>query len=401
MPKRRTNPFVQSQYFGWTLSVRNGIYYADGRSNPQKLKRYSLGVTTRAEALEVLKSLDLKIAVEHGLAPQTTLQQTPTAICLQEGIEKYLRNFRVKMATQQVASQTLKRYESVLKKFRKFCEQRKIASWSQVNNRLLEAYWEWLNQKKYAYGTIILELTTLKQVVKHLIERGDLPEGHRITLPLSKREETDTYCYTCEEMQAMLTHCQEVPHLRWMHAVLFTLAHTGMRISELAGLRRSDLLFDKGMIRLTDERSLRSRIRSGQPRTLKGKRSRSFPIHEDLLPILQSLPLTDDGLVFHTPKGTPIKPDRILRLLINEVLKPLASRFPTPKGETRGFVDGRIHSFRHYFCSRCADSRVPEQTLMSWLGHRDSRLIRRYYHLQDAASLSAMQEVNFIEEKMD
>src|SRR4051812_41379552 len=45
---------------------------------------------------------------------------------------------------------------------------------------------------------------------------------------------------------------------------------------------------------------------------------------------------------------------------------------------------GRLHGFRHYFCSQSADSGTPEQMLMSWLGHRDSEMIRLYYHQRDA-----------------
>lgn len=78
------------------------------------------------------------------------------------------------------------------------------------------------------------------------------------------------------------------------------------------------------------------------------------------------------------------------------MLTPLAPEFPTSAGEARGFVDGRVHSFRHYFCSMCANASVPEQALMKWLGHRSSRLVKRYYHLHDAESQRAMQGVNFV-----
>jgi len=52
-----------------------------------------------------------------------------------------------------------------------------------------------------------------------------------------------------------------------------------------------------------------------------------------------------------------------------------------------GFSDGRLHSFRHYFCSMCANNNVPEQLLMNWLGHRQSAMVKHYYHVdhQEAA----------------
>jgi hypothetical protein len=53
---------------------------------------------------------------------------------------------------------------------------------------------------------------------------------------------------------------------------------------------------------------------------------------------------------------SPGKHGRIIR----DVLTPLSKEFPTPKGEI-GFIDGRVHSFRHYFCSVCSNSGTPEQ----------------------------------------
>jgi integrase len=105
---------------------------------------------------------------------------------------------------------------------------------------------------------------------------------------------------------------------------------------------------------------------------------------------------TPSGLAALFPagaKGAKVKPSRVLKRLIRSVIEPLSSRFPTPPGEVVGFADGRVHSFRHFFCSLCANSGVPEQMLMSWLGHRSSRMIRRYYHAHDEASKAAMLNV--------
>ena len=82
-----------------------------------------------------------------------------------------------------------------------------------------------------------------------------------------------------------------------------------------------------------------------------------------------------DQFIFHGPRGGALKPDTLRRVLIKEVIRPLATKFPSEYGE-KGFCDGRLHSFRHAFCSTCANHGVPERMLMSWLGHRDSAMIR-------------------------
>jgi len=397
MSKPRQNELVKCTYFSWRLTRRNGTYYADGRSNRINLGRCSLGVTTREAALEALTELDLVKAVEQGQADRSLLQSpTDGGISLENGCEKYMKDVLGKRALGNISRKTPKRYRPVFEKFIHFCATNKIFRWEQVSRQLLTQYAQWLREEEYAYNTLYLELTTLKQVNKFLIVEGDLPESCKIHLELRKPDETDTYCFTPEEVGAILEHCLQTPRLRSFHAILFTLAHTGMRISELISLRWTDLDFEKGMIQLTDERHSAARKLSGDARELKGKRSRSFPIHSDLLPILEAIPRSDDGLVFHGPHGARLKSDRVLRQLIKHVLKPLERRFPTPAGEIRGFRDGRIHSFRHYFCSMCGNAGVPEQTLKNWLGHRDSRMIRRYYHLHDSESKRAMEEVRFI-----
>jgi integrase len=125
---------------------------------------------------------------------------------------------------------------------------------------------------------------------------------------------------------------------------------------------------------------------------MKTRRSRSFPIHADLLELLKRLPRAADGFVFHGPRGGKIKPDTVRRILVEEVLAPLEEKFPTPEGEI-GFRDGRLHSFRHYFCSACANTGVPERVLMTWLGHASSKMIKRYYHLHDAEAQKQMQKL--------
>jgi hypothetical protein len=73
----------------------------------------------------------------------------------------------------------------------------------------------------------------------------------------------------------------------------------------------------------------------------------------------------------------------------------LSEKFPTPDGE-KGFKDGRFHSFRHYFCSTCSNSGVPERMVIDWLGHADSEMIRHYYHLHNDEARRRMNDLDFL-----
>jgi integrase len=102
-----------------------------------------------------------------------------------------------------------------------------------------------------------------------------------------------------------------------------------------------------------------------------------------------------DGLVFHGPRGGRLKPDTVRQVLIRDVLTPLEKKFKREGGQV-GFADGRLHSFRHFFCSTCANSGVPEQVVMAWLGHRDSAMVRHYYHLHDDEAQRQMERLDFL-----
>lgn len=163
--------------------------------------------------------------------------------------------------------------------------------------------------------------------------------------------------------------------------------------SQDADLRWSDVNLDEMMITLTDE-SNAANAGTRESRRLKSGRSRSFPTHSELASVLQ-LRARQGRYVFAGPRGGRLKPDTVRRLLIRYVLEPLAEKFPAITGQ-RGFGDGRLHSFRHYFCSTCANDGVREQMLMEWLGHRNSEMVRHYYHLHDEVAKRKMSSIDFL-----
>ncbi len=282
-------------------------------------------------------------------------------------------------------------------KFIVFATRKGVRSWNQVTKRTLEAYGAWLDDEDYTVAAEYLELTTIKQTLKWLIEERHLPASCSFALPLEKPKGTTTYCYLPEEVAAILAHCAADPELVWLGQLLTALVTTGLRISELSSLRWEDLDFGANTIRLVDTRQEAKRTERQRARSTKSHRDRVLPIFPDLRAILQAMPRHADGRVFHGPRGGVVKPDTIRNVLRREVLEPLSERFPAVEGK-KSFRDGRIHSFRHYFCSVAATNGVPEQMLMKWLGHADSRMVRHYFHLHDASSQMHMASVPFLGE---
>jgi len=193
----------------------------------------------------------------------------------------------------------------------------------------------------------------------------------------------------------MLDFCVERKELLWLNQVLFALAHLGLRISELATLRWSDVDLQQGFVRIADERSSKKRREAGTARTTKGKRSRVIPIHPSLETMLNGMERRLDGRVFRAAMGGVLRPDNARDMFIRQVIGPLSERFPTPPGEI-GFEATRFHSLRHYFCSQCFLSGASEGEIREWMGHRDSKIVEHYRHLRREDATRKMGQVMFL-----
>ena len=249
-----------------------------------------------------------------------------------------------------------------------------------------------MSYKGYARKTIHGEITLLKTAIKWFITEGHI-QAEPIKLLLKRAECERAYCYTSEEVEAMYDVCNGSISLRWLRNTIVGLACTGMRIDELCNLKWSDINFDKGMLTIADESGFANQ--SDDSRTNKSSRTRHLPIRAELLEILELLPKIDQ-YIFHGPRSGRLKADTVRNVLVREVIRPLTKRFPQQFENERSFENGRLHSFRHYFCSVCANTGIPERITMNWLGHAESEMVRHYYHLNDEESRQKMNQLNLL-----
>lgn len=394
MPKSQTK-LINCEYYGWRLFRRDGVYYADGRTNRPKLGKHSLGTRDAQEARQRLRQLDRRMAVEHGLVNDLPNANATADISPEEAWKQFLEHCQRPEVVGGVSTKTVKRYRAVRDKHLQYCRKVAAPRWSDVDKSHAEDYGRYLTRKGYADRTIYLELTLLVQVTNWLISERRLPESHRFSLKLQKPTGSDTYCFTRGQVDAMLEWCRLDQELQWLRPLLATLAMTGLRIGEAQGLRWSDLDLDAGVLHVPDERASSRKKKLRSARTAKGKRGRTVPLHPALRQILQSTERQQDGFVFHGPRGGRLKQDTARNILRRDVIAPVSKRFPTPEGEI-GFEHGRFHSFRHYFVSQCFAHGASEGEVKDWVGHRDSAMVGHYRHLHDDVSQQRIQRVQFV-----
>ncbi len=393
MPRKPVHPPIACEFFKWNLFRRAGTFYADARGGKHKLGKHSLGTRDPDEAITRLKALDMHLAIQLGLAkPESAMPATTTSIA--DGWQAFMDYCGRSPVMGGVSTGTQKRYRAVRDKHTRFCVQHGITTWNEFDKTGLEQYGNWLN-RKFAYRTCYLELTLLKSVNGWLIANKMLPADAKIVYTLSKPQGTDTYCYSREEVGAMITHCQATPKLDWLATVIIALAHLGVRIGELAGLRWSDVDLDNGVVTVADERASRRKNLAGTARTTKGKRSRTIPIHSVLRELLTALPRAADGRIFHSERGSRLRPNNVLHVFIRGVIEPLTEKFPAPNGES-GFAHGRLHSFRHDFVSQAFVGGASEGEIREWVGHADSKMVEHYCHLGRKDAIEKMERITFV-----
>jgi integrase len=120
-------------------------------------------------------------------------------------------------------------------------------------------------------------------------------------------------------------------------------------------------------------------------------------MHPKVEELLRSKTRAADGYIFRAARGGRLRERVVLERLISQVILPLAPRLPTPAGEI-GFERGRVHSFRHFFCSQAFLGGASEGEIRDWLGHAESKMVEHYRHLRSEESVRRMQSLNFLDE---
>ena len=396
MPAKRSHEEILCRYFSWKIFVRGGVYYADGRTGSTPVGRHSLKVRTKQEAKIALRKLDEKVAIERGLVEREEVTEaTNRQLTLDQGFEIYKQFMDRPEVSRGIRTSTKKRYSPVFAHFKEYCGPLRIQSWNQINRSVLLGYGSFLERQGYAPRTVYLELTTVKQILKYLVDEGHLLPTQSFRLRLSKPTSSDVHCYSIEEVRAILEHVASDPELDWLHRILMGLAFTGLRIQELASLKWSDISPDCGTIHLKDE-GHRSSV-AGQRRRTKSGRSRTLPVLPELRSLLLTLVRDPDGFVFQSKKGCRLNDNNLRTVFVRNVITPLSRRFPST-GEVGGFSSGRLHSFRHFFCSQMANANTPIAALQQWLGHRNSAMVMHYYHLNNADAKRLMSSIRLLPE---
>lgn len=238
--------------------------------------------------------------------------------------------------------------------------------------------------------------TSLNQAIK----LGYITKNVSQLVVKPKIEETEIQYLSLEEQKKLLS----VLHThRIGFAYEFDLA-TGLRQSELLGLRWQDVNLEKGSISIRntimrqrnfEDGESKTKIVKGKPKTKKG--NREIPLPPTILKKLKAhkekqeqesieyeTVWTNTGLVFTSEVGTNIEPRRLL-----DTFHKLLSK--------EGLKKHGLHTLRHTFATRAIESGMDVKTLSELLGHEDiSTPLNLYVHSSEDTKKESMNKLDYL-----
>lgn len=217
-------------------------------------------------------------------------------------------------------------------------------------------------------ATVNRHTEALRHALNMAVKEWEWLESHPMNgLPKLKEPRGRDRFLTDEERQAILAACQASKSKNLFPLVMLALT-TGARAGELLNIRWQDIDFPRSQIVL-------HKTKNGEKRVLH------------LLPAIKAL-LEEHGKV---------------RRLGTDLLFPAARNPKVPFEyrpsweyalQTAGIENFRFHDLRHTAASYLAMSSASLMEISACLGHKTLAMVKRYAHLSDASTASAVQRMN-------
>jgi len=190
-------------------------------------------------------------------------------------------------------------------------------------------------------------LALIKSMFNRAVEWKKLTENPCTTVKLFKENNQRLRYLEQEDMKKLLDNSKG-----YLHAIVITALFTGMRKSEILGLKWKDCDFNRGLIRLT-------RTKNNETRTLP----MSDKVKSALIAVQKHL---ESAYIFCKKNG---KPFGNVRKSFDKLLKVCK-------------IDGfRFHDLRHTYASQLVMNGVDLNTVRELLGHKSLQMTLRYAHL--------------------
>jgi integrase len=240
-------------------------------------------------------------------------------------------------------------------------------------------------------------LVSLKSILREAQRRGDVAQNVAagVTIGIDKRGKRKLKVGVDIPTPAEVKMLIDAAEGR-RRALLVTAVFTGLRASELRGLRWEDINLKRGELHVRQRADRYNKI--GVPKSHSGERT--IPLGPFVANTLRewklACPKGEAGLVFPTSRGT-IEHHRLMLRSLERVME------ATGVTEGTGQAKYALHAFRHFYASWCINRKedgglgLPAKVVQERLGHASILMtMDTYGHLfprgDDGAELAAAEK---------
>ncbi len=250
-----------------------------------------------------------------------------------------------------LSKNTLESYKRDLEKFFQFLLLKKL-SYRYVRGRNLVEFMIFLKKKGLSSSSIARTLSCIRCLYRYLISKGNAYPTILNFFESPKIERKIPEIINKQDINKIMladTTKREKTRIRNM-VILGLLATTGLRVSELAAVKKEDVNIDENWIRVTG----------------KGNRERIVFFPEEIKVLLAHYLSHDGKFLFESRRGKPITRQNIWKIVRLSGKKAMVGRYLKP------------HMFRHTFATELLESGMDIRIIQELLGHKSISTTKIY-----------------------
>lgn len=272
-------------------------------------------------------------------------------------MDTWVQAFLLHLENKNFSANTVKSYRADLQEFTDYLSKRKQNTLEAFTSPVIRSFLASLPQD-YARNTVLRKIAALRSLAAFLLRQGKLARNPFKLLPAPKREKLLPKFLTLPETDRLINTAGNT-HFAARDKALFELMYSsGLRRSEVTGLKIRDVDFFNGVVRVLG----------------KGNKERLVPVTDEALCAIKYYlstrpnPQPQDAL-FLNAHGKPLTGDGLAFIFKNTAIAAHLARKVTP------------HSLRHSFATHLLNNGCDLRSLQEMLGHKTLAATQVYTHV--------------------
>lgn len=266
-----------------------------------------------------------------------------------------------------LSSNSVEAYLNDINKLAKFCaEFHKVTKPDGVTYDILKKYLVYVSDLGVTNRTQARCISSIRSFFKFLVFDGLLAENPTKMLEAPKIGRKLPNILTTEEIDSILNSVEMYkPEGQRNKAIIEMLYSCGLRVSELIGIKLSNINFRMGIIKIEGKGNKERVIPLSK--NAKAEIKQYLKVYRDYLDITEEC----KDILFLNKRGTALS-----RVMVFNIIKHLAQRAGIKKNVSP-------HTFRHSFASHLVSGGADLRAVQDMLGHESILTTEIYTHLDD------------------